>query len=199
MYLKDDILKLTDHAITFSFSGLQADELKKYLPAGEKICEFVYDEREKAHTFKTVFHFSNTEFRAECGPMNTYQKVGQRVKSDDVMYNTFGNTNTEIDVSGASKNKPFSIEAKFSKSGFSANLENMKAYNKTGQNVKPEEVRYIILGNKTSDSEFRKLKELCRNVNWIHVEEVSFLWRDTNVLLLLSAGVLTTQNLRRMT
>jgi len=41
-------------------------------------------------------------------------------------------------------------------------------------------VRYIILGNKNPDSEFRELKELCRNAHWIHVEEGSLLWRDSN-------------------
>jgi len=56
----------------------------------------------------------------------------------------------------------------------------MKSYRKTGQNINPEEVRYIILGNKNSDSEFRQMKKLRRNVHWIHVEEGSFLWRDTN-------------------
>jgi len=41
IYLKDDILKQTHNTITFAVSGLLADELKKYLPAGEKLCEFV--------------------------------------------------------------------------------------------------------------------------------------------------------------
>ena len=56
----------------------------------------------------------------------------------------------------------------------------MKAYNEEGQNVKPEEVSYIILGNNNPDSKFRERKELCRNIRWIHVEEGSFLWRETN-------------------
>jgi ankyrin repeat protein len=124
IYLKEDILKLTDYAVTFAISGLQADELKNYLPASEKICEFVCNERERSHNFKIVSDFSKT--------------------------------------------------------GLSSELENMETYNEPGQNVEPEEVRYIILGNKNPDSEFRKLKELCRNVHWIHVEEGAFLWRDTN-------------------
>jgi len=41
IYLKEDILKLTDYSVTLAASGLQAEELKKYFPAGEKICEFV--------------------------------------------------------------------------------------------------------------------------------------------------------------
>jgi len=123
IYLKEDILKLTDHAVTFVVSGLQADKLKKYLPPGQKICEFVYDESEKSHTFKIVSDFSKT--------------------------------------------------------GLSAESENMKPYNEAGQNVKPEEVRYIILGNKNPESDFRELKKLWSNVHWIHMEEGSFLWRDS--------------------
>jgi len=57
IYLKEDIVKLTDKISTFAVSGLQVDELKKYLPFGEKICEFVYDERERNHTFKIFFGF----------------------------------------------------------------------------------------------------------------------------------------------
>ena len=123
IYLKEDILKLTDKTITFAVSGLQPEELKNYLLAGEKICECVYDEREGSHIFKIVSDFSKTELSAE--------------------------------------------------------LENMKTSNEAGQNVKPEEVRYIILGNKNPESDFRELKEMCRNVHWIHVEEGSFLWRDS--------------------
>ena len=44
----------------------------------------------------------------------------------------------------------------------------------------PDGVRYIILGHKNTESNFRELKELCTNVHWIHVEESSFLWRDSN-------------------
>ena len=50
----------------------------------------------------------------------------------------------------------------------------MNAYNEAGQNVKLEKVRYIILGKRNLDSEIRELKNLCRNVYWIHVEEVPF-------------------------
>jgi hypothetical protein len=46
--------------------------------------------------------------------------------------------------------------------------------------MKPDDVRYIILGYKNTDSDFRELKELCTNVHWIHVGEGSFLWRDSN-------------------
>jgi hypothetical protein len=87
----------------------------------------------------------------------------------------------------------------FSKTGFSDELKNMKTYNEAGQNTKPAEESYIILGNKNPDSEFRELKELCRNVHWIHVEGGSFLWRDKTVILILFAGILTKQNVRNMT
>jgi len=124
IHLKEDILKVADNAVTFAISGLQADELKKYLQAGEEIYELVCNEIEGSHTFKIVSDFYET--------------------------------------------------------GLSAELENMEAYNEAGQNIKPEEVRYIILGNKNSDSEFTELKGMCRNVHWIHVEEGSFLWKDSN-------------------
>jgi len=41
IYLKDDILKVTHKTVTFAVSSLQADGLKKYLPASEKVCEFL--------------------------------------------------------------------------------------------------------------------------------------------------------------
>ena len=123
IYLKEDVLKLRDNEITFAFSGLQTDELKKYLPAGEKICEFVYDERKKSHSFK--------------------------------------------------------ILSDFSKPALSTHWETMETHRNTEQKMKPDDVRYIILGYKNTESDFRELKELCTNVHWIHVEESSFLWRDS--------------------
>ena len=173
-------MKLRDYAITFAVSGLQAEQLKKYLPAGEKICEFVYDERERSHTLKTVSDFSNSGLSAEYGSMKSHQKVGQKMKSNVAMYNKFGNNYREIDVSGVIKVSSFGVATKFSMSGLSADLEDMIACNEAGQNTKPEEVRYIVLGNKNRDSEFRELKKLFRNVHWIHVEGNDFLWRDTN-------------------
>jgi len=180
IYLKEDILKLTDNEITFAVSGLQADELKSYLHANEKICEFVYVQRERNHSFKIVSDFSKVGHSAECGTMKTQQNIEQKMISDDVRYNNFGKNNTEIDGSEESKISIFSSVTKFSKPFPSIELQNIKAYNEAGQNIKPEEVRYIILGNKNPEIEFRELKKLCRNVHWIHVEEGSFLWRDTN-------------------
>jgi len=124
VYLKEDILKVTGEANTFAVSGIQADELKKYMPDDEKICEFFNDEPQRNHSFKIVCDFSKT--------------------------------------------------------GLSDELKNVKAYNEAGQNIKPEEVRYITLGNKNPEIEFRELKKLCRNVHWIHVEEGSVLWWETN-------------------
>jgi ankyrin repeat protein len=124
IYLKNDILKLTDSAITFAVSGVQADQLKKYLPAGEKICEFVYDEREKTHSFKLVADFSKPGLSAEWGTMKTRHEIGQKIK--------------------------------------------------------PKEVRYIILRKTHPESDFRELKALCTNLHWIHMEDGSFLWRESN-------------------
>ena len=124
IYLKKNILKLTDNATTFVLSGLQADQMKKYLPAGEKICEFVYDEGERNHSFKIV--------------------------------------------------------ADFSKPGLSAERQTQKTHYEVGQKMKPDGVRYIILGEKTTERDFRELKALVKNVHWIHFEEGSFLWRGSN-------------------
>ena len=95
-------------------------------------------------------------------------------------YNIFGGKNTESDFSESIKNIPFMIADNTSKSVLSAEPDNMKAYNKIGQKVKPEELRYIILGNKNPEGKFRELKALLPNVHWIHVEEGSLLWRDSN-------------------
>ena len=124
IYLKEDILKLTDNATTFAVSGLQADQLKKYLPAGEKIGEFVYDERENSHFFKVVADFSKPRLCAERLTKKTHHTVGQKRKSDNF--------------------------------------------------------RYIILGEKTAETDFRELKARFQNVHWIHMEGGSFLWRDSN-------------------
>jgi ankyrin repeat protein len=56
----------------------------------------------------------------------------------------------------------------------------MKTNNKVGQNIKPEQIRYIILGNLPPESDFKKLKALCTSVHWIHMEGGSFLWRESN-------------------
>jgi hypothetical protein len=119
VYLKEDILKQTQNPVRFAVSGLQADELKKYLPVGEKICEFVYDEAERSYSFKIVCDLST---------------VGLGSEPD----------------------------------------------NKIGQQMKSEEVRYIILRNQNPESSFGVVKGLLANVHWIHVEEGSFLWRDSN-------------------
>jgi hypothetical protein len=145
IYLKEDILKRTDKAITFAVSGLQADELKKYLPAGEKICELVYDERERNHTYKIVSDFPKTGLKAKSGTTGNRQKVGQKMKSGVVKYNILGDKNTGNDVSEGTKLNSFSTVAKFSKSGLNFELEYMKAYIAAGQIIKPEEIRHICL------------------------------------------------------
>ena len=179
VYLKKDILKLTDNTTTFAVSGLQADELKKYLTAGEKICEFVYDESETNHSFKIVSDYSKIGLSTEWGAIKAHQKVGQTMKSDYVKSFTLGNKNAESDFEESIKNNTVRTVDNLSKSGLSAELENMTSYNKKGKEIKPEEVRYIILGKKNPERKFRELKELCTNVHWIHVEEGSFLWRDS--------------------
>jgi len=180
IYLKEDIFKLTDNTTTFAVSGLQADELRKYLPDGEKLCEFVHDERERNLSFKIVSDYSNIGLSAEWGAMKTHKKLGQKMKSDDVQPVTLGNKNTESDFSESMQNNTVRTLDNLSMSALSAELKDMKAYNKRGEKIVPEEVRYIILGNKNPESKFRKLKELYTNVHWIHVEDGSFLWRDSS-------------------
>jgi hypothetical protein len=107
LYLKEDILKLTDNTITFAVSSLQADELKKYLPPGEKICEFVYDVRERSHSFKTASDFSKTGLSSESGTVKTHQTLGLEIKPDYERYNILGNKKTEIDFSQGTNNISF--------------------------------------------------------------------------------------------
>jgi ankyrin repeat protein len=124
IYLKDDILKLTDNAITFAVSGLHADQLKNYVLAGEKICEFLYDDREGSHSFKILDYFSKTGLSADWKSINTHHNIGQKIK--------------------------------------------------------PEDVRYIILGKQQPKRDFRKLKKMFTNIHWIHMENGSFLWRESS-------------------
>jgi hypothetical protein len=56
----------------------------------------------------------------------------------------------------------------------------MRAYNETGQSIKHEEIRYINHGNKNPEYKYREQKVLFANVYCIHVEEGSFLLRDSN-------------------
>jgi hypothetical protein len=110
--------------------------------------------------------------------MKNYQKAGHKMNSDVVNPVTLGNKNTERDFSESIKNNIVRTVDNLSKSGLSTELENVKGYNKKGKKIKPEEVRYIILRNKNPESKFRELKDLCKNVHWILVEEGSFLWRE---------------------
>jgi hypothetical protein len=145
IYLKEDILKQTQNTITFAVSGLRVDELKKYLPVGEKMFELIYDERERSHCFKIVSDLSRVGLSSELDNMN------------------IASTNAD----------------KFSMSCLRAELENEKSYNKIGRQIKPEELRYIILENQNPESKFAEMKGLLENVHWIHVEEGNFTWRDS--------------------
>jgi hypothetical protein len=107
-------LKLTDNIITFAISGLQADELKKYLLASEKMCEFVYDIRERSHSFKTASGFCKTGLSSESGSVKTYQKLGLEIRPDYDRYNILGNKKTETDFSEGTNNISFNNVANFS-------------------------------------------------------------------------------------
>jgi len=180
IYLKEDILKLTDNATTFAVSGLQADELKKYLPDGEKICEFQYNEIERNYSFNIVSDYSKIGLSSESEVMKSHPKVGQKIKSDIVKSVNLVNKNTESDFNESIKNNTIRTVDNLPKCGLSAEVKNMKAYNKGGKEIKPEGVRYIILGNRNPEKKFGAMKELCTNLHWIHMEEVFFLRRESS-------------------
>jgi hypothetical protein len=165
VYLKEDVLKQTQTTITFAVSGLQADELKMYLPVGEKICEFVYDESERSHTFKVVSDLSAVGLGTELDNMEAY---------------ILGKKTREREFSKSRKIIASTIAGNFSNYGLNAELKNVKPYSKLDHKVKPEEVRYIILGNKHPEITFGDLKALLANVHWIHFEENCFVWRDSH-------------------
>jgi hypothetical protein len=180
IYLKEDILKMTDRAITFAVSGLQADDLKNYLPDGGKLCEFVYDEKERTHIFKIFSDSSNIGLGAECGNVMPDQKEGTKLKSNYASFNIFRNNNSGFTVNECSKINSFSSVATRSETAVSVAVKNRKTYNEAGENIKPEEVRYIILGNINPVSEVTELKERFSNVQWIHWKDNYFLWMNTN-------------------
>jgi hypothetical protein len=59
-------------------------------------------------------------------------------------------------------------------------------YNKHGyphtvhKSNKPEKVRYVILGNKYPESEFKEPKTSFKSVQWVHMKDGTFVWRDSN-------------------
>jgi ankyrin repeat protein len=95
IYVKEDVFKLINKAITIAVSGLQADELKKYLPAGEKICKFVYDESERKHIFKIISEFTQPGPSVEFENMKAYNEAGQNKKPENVNYIILENKNPE--------------------------------------------------------------------------------------------------------
>jgi hypothetical protein len=180
IHLKEDILKLPDKEITFAVSGLQAHELKDYLPDDEKICEFVYDESGSKHKYNLVSDFSKNGLSVESEEMKTHQKEEEQMKSEHIKYNNLGNKSTEGEVIEGSKVNSFSVATKVSNSGSCDKLENKEPHLKEPENTKPNDARYIIFGNTNPESEFKVLKEQYIKVHWIHVRKRSFLWRDTN-------------------
>ena len=124
IYLKDDILKKTDNAVTFAVSGLKANELKKYLPPGEAIYKFAFKEGKTNHSFRIVTSCSKPLLGVNCGTTIT-QYSGRK-------------------------------------------------------SSKQEDVRYIVLGKRYPENDFRNLKALYKNLHWIHMERGSFLWKESN-------------------
>jgi hypothetical protein len=66
-------LKLTDKVFKFAVSGLQADELRKHLLVGEKLSEFVDNEREKNDTFRFLLNWVQRQM-CECEDSSKYDK-----------------------------------------------------------------------------------------------------------------------------
>jgi len=124
IYLKDDILKKTDNAVTFAVSGLKVNELKKYLPPGEAIYKFAFKEGKTNNPFRIVSSCSKPLLGVNCGTTTT-QYSGRK-------------------------------------------------------SSKQEDVRYIVLGKRHPENDFRNLKALYKNLHWIHMKRGSFLWRESN-------------------
>jgi ankyrin repeat protein len=124
IYLKDDILKKTDNAVTFAVSGLEVNKLKKYLPPGEAIYKFSFQEGKTNHPFRIVTSCSKPLLGVSCGTTKT--QYSERKSSEQ------------------------------------------------------EDVRYIVIGKRHPENDFRNLKALYKNLHWIHMERGSFLWRESN-------------------
>jgi hypothetical protein len=122
--LNDNIMRTTDNNVTFAITGIRPSELKYYLPVGEKIHKFEFDE--------------------------------------------------------TSRNCLFNIIDSFTEPGFGVDLERERNHHNGLQSSKPEEVRYVTLGNEDPESDFNKLKKVCENVHWVHMKDGSFIWRDSN-------------------
>jgi hypothetical protein len=131
--------------------------------------------------------------------MKTHKKLGHKMKSADVLHNTFGNKNTGIEGSESTKINSFSIIAKLSKFGLSAKLDNIKAHNETGRNIKPEEIYALFLEKRIQSVNLG---------NWNSCVEllIGFMWKNVlsyggerTFMLTLSAVTLTTKNLRNIT
>jgi hypothetical protein len=54
VYLNDDILRITDDTVTFAITGLHPSQLKRYLPVGEKIHKFEFDEISRNFRFNIL-------------------------------------------------------------------------------------------------------------------------------------------------
>ena len=97
IYLKDDILKKTDNAVTFAVSGLKANELKKYLPPGEAIFKFAFKEGKTNHSFRIVTSCSKPFLGANCGTTKTQYSGRKSRKQEDVRYIVLGEIYPEND------------------------------------------------------------------------------------------------------
>jgi ankyrin repeat protein len=86
IYLKNDILQTTDNTFKFAVSGLQADQLIEYLPPGEKIYEYVFNERERNYSFKIVASCSKPRLGVNSRTTKTHHIGWESSKQEDVRY-----------------------------------------------------------------------------------------------------------------
>ncbi|PNF16237.1 hypothetical protein B7P43_G14914, partial [Cryptotermes secundus] len=124
IYLNEHIMRTIDNANTFVVTGVEAHQLRNYLPAGEKICKFKFHSRKNCSCFKVVNGFTTSDFNA---------KLGDEKKRHNMW-----------------------------------------------QSSKPENVRFIILGEKHPEIDFSVLKDLYSKVHWVQMKDGSFLWRESN-------------------
>ena len=77
-------------------------------------------------------------------------------------------------------NHSFRIVTICSKPLLGVNRGTMKTQYSRQKSSKQEDVRYIVLGKRHPENDFRNLKALYKNLHWIHMERGSFLWRESN-------------------
>jgi hypothetical protein len=74
----------------------------------------------------------------------------------------------------------FNIVDSFTESGLSVDLRSKTTRLTVSQSSVPQRARYIILGKKDPETDFKGLKVSCKNVHWIDMKDGKFVWRESN-------------------